>query len=414
MYPDGNGQWTKKVNGRRYRFGSWRTDPQGKAALKEWLDRKDAILAGLDNLRVSPGLATGLTVGELMRQFLARQRGAMLKGELSRRTYGDYMTELQDFAQTVGVKANAADMRPQHFGAYGTHLVTKRKLGRHARKRVIAYVKAMFNWGSGMGLIPAPTFGADFKAPDTTPAAIRQAKSRSGQVDHTNRVATGSEIDKLLAIARPQFRAIILMGANTGMGPADIGRLRWRDIDMDTGELNMPRGKTGADRRGYLWKRTRKALERVRTLKHNRKAIEKEGRDALVFVSRCGLPMYRDVEVLGKDGVSEGVRSSQAISITFRKLVKRAKIDDGLSFYRLRHTFKTFGKKANDRDALDLAMGHIPAGVGKIYDHENIGLPRLKAVAIAVKRGLWPKVKPQPEEGNRGSKKKVAADVAGA
>jgi integrase len=248
----------------------------------------------------------------------------------------------------------------------------------------------MFNWGSGEGLITVPTFGSGFAAPTTTPAALRKAKARTGEVDHSERVVTGDEIDKLIALAQPQFRAVILFGVNAGLGPADLGRLRWRDIDMTTGELNMPRGKTGADRRGYLWKMTRRALERVKTLKRNSQLIEREGQDALVFVSRRGLPMYRDTEII-EDGASVGVRSSQAISITFRKLVKRAELADGVTFYRLRHTFKTLGKKANDRDALDLAMGHIRPGQGAVYDHEKIELSRLRNVAVAVKNGLWAK-----------------------
>ena len=396
-----------------------RTDPKGESAIKEWVARKDAIHAGLDGLRVSRDPVDGLTLGELAGRFLVSQRDRMSTGELSAATYGDYVRELRLFTSTAGIQGLVAAMKPDHFAAYAKHLSVKRKLGPHARKRIIAYVKAMFHWGAAMGLHAAPTFGRDFRAPDTSPAATRKRKAREGEADHSDRILTGDELDRLLSVAPPQFRALILVGVNCGLGPADLGRLRWRDIDMGTGELDMPRGKTGADRRGYLWKRTRRALERVQTLKHNRLAIKRDGQDALVFVTRKGLPMYREVETFKTDDsgnkVSSGVKVSQAVSITFGRLVERAKLAGvGVTFYRLRHTFKTLGKQANDRDALDLAMGHIQPGIGKVYDHEEIGLDRLRRVSVAVKRRLWPKVKQRLVEGKRQRNREGSAAVAGA
>jgi integrase len=396
LFPHANGQWAKKffLNGKhalKY-FGPWSDDLKGERALLDYLARKDAILAGLDNLRVtSPG--EGMTLGELVGRYLDSRRQAMLAGELSGRMYGDYLAELHRFAKSVGEGAKVAAIRPEHFSAYAGTFTTIRHLGRHSRKRVIALVKAMLNWGAGMGFYPPPTYGNDFAAPSTTAAAIRQAKAREGKPDHSGRIVTGEEVDNIVLWFKrnPQFKAIVLMGVNCGLGPADIGRLRWRHFNIDTGELNMPRGKTGTDRRGYLWKRTRKALRRVATLKHNRLALEREGQDALVFWTRSGRQMYRETEII-KGDVSVDVKADQAISITFGKCTRKLKLD-GVSFYRLRHTFKTLGKKAKDRDALNLCMGHREPGIGTVYDHEEIEFARVKRVALAVKGQLWPKPK---------------------
>jgi integrase len=65
-----------------------------------------------------------------------------------------------------------------------------------------------------------------------------------------------------------------------------------------------------------------------------------------------------------------------------------------LSFYRLRHSFKTYAKGCGDRDAVDLAMGHKDVSIGKIYDHETISFSRTKRVGKVVYRRLWPKKKP--------------------
>jgi integrase len=394
IFPHPGGQWTKKVNGRSYYFGSWKNDPKGEAALEDWLARKDGILAGLDRLRVA-NAPEAITLGQLMKLFIENRRNAMLAGELAVPTYGDYVREIQTFVAAVGSDGQVSALTPAHFQEYANRMV-RRKLGRHSRRRVTAYVKAMLNWGAKNGFFPKPTYGTGFVAPDTSPDAMRQAKVRAGEKDYSRRIVTGEELTKLLDAANPLFKGIILMAINCGLGPADLGRLRWRHIDPLSGELNMPRGKTGTERRGYIWKCTRKALRRVRKLKHNRVAIEQDGQEALIFVSRTGLPMYRERELV-KDGVSVGTEICNSISGTFGRLARGLGME-GVTQYRLRHTFKTLGKRARDRDALNLCMGHRERSTGAIYDHEEIEFRRIKRVSMAVQRSLWPKPKPAATE----------------
>jgi integrase len=388
MFKHTGGQWTKKVKGRFYYFGEWKSDTNGDLALAEWLERKAGIEAGIDRLRVG-NTPDAMTLAELMKRFLANRRNAMVAGELSPTTYGDYMREIQAFGESVGDIAQVQALTPAHFAAYGKKLID-RGLGRHARRRVIAYCKAMLNWGTGEGYFPTPTYGSGFTAPDTSPDAMRQARSRAGKKDHSGRIVTGSEIDQIMAASAPLFKAITLLAINCALGPADLGRLRWRHLNMDTGELNMPRGKTGTERKGYLWKKTRKALRRAATLKHNKLAIENQGLEALVFITRTGLPMYRESEIL-QDKVSVGVEVCNPISATFNRKTRTLKLE-GVTLYRLRHTFKTLGKKARDKDALNLMMGHREGTTGEVYDHEEIDARRIKRVSVAVLHALWPQL----------------------
>jgi site-specific recombinase XerD len=83
---------------------------------------------------------------------------------------------------------------------------------------------------------------------------------------------------------------------------------------------------------------------------------------------------------------------------------------EGVSFYRLRHTFKTLGKKARDREVLDLMMGYKDTSTGKVYDHEEIGWRRVRRVARIVYRQLWPKIKQSADT----TPTNMTADVAGA
>jgi hypothetical protein len=93
LRPHRNGQWYKSVwnprikKSEQFYFGAWNDDRKGERALKDmeigWLARREAIKAGIDNLRVDPLAQTELTLGELMARFLAFKRGKVSSGELS-------------------------------------------------------------------------------------------------------------------------------------------------------------------------------------------------------------------------------------------------------------------------------------------------------------------------------------------
>jgi integrase len=390
LFPNLNGQWCCKVKGKPYYFGKWADDLKGERALADWTARQVGIHNGTDGLRAAPAVK-GMILSDLAGRFLTAKRTAMLADDLSKRSFGDYVQTIRQFVDATGEQAEVNALGPQHFQAFADALV-KRKLGRHARKRIIACIKAMLNYGADNGYFPRPTYGTGFKTLDCSPEAIRQEKRRAGVRDYSGRIITGTELDALVGGASPLFKAIVLLSVNCGLGPADIGRIQWNNIDMSTGELDMARPKTGAARRSYVWKRTRKALERVAKLKHNKAAIKRHGDEAMIFIGRRGLPLYREKEIV-KAGQSHGVKVANSISSTFNKLARSLKLK-GVSHYRLRHTFKTLGKKAGDRDALNLAMGHLEPGIGRVYDHETIPLARLKRVALAVKSALWPKPAP--------------------
>jgi integrase len=406
LQPNLNGQWSKKINQKPYYFGSWKDDPKGERAIREYNDRLPGILSGTDHLRALA--AKGLpTVGGIMSKYLGQCKLDVLSGGLSKATYGERIRELELFANWIHAETAVANLKPEHFAGYVQQLIEGRKLKARARKRVQAHVKTMFRWGAGNGHCPLPNFGSAMKAPSTTKQAIRKEKARAGIKDHSDRILTGAEIDKLLAASQPNMAAMILLGVNCGLGPADLGRMTWRHLDSQW--LNYPRHKTGNDRKGYLWKRTRDALERVRETKHAKLAIAKDGEDALVFITRKGLPYYRE-ELIQEDGKAVGVQIHNAVSITFGRTAKGPGME-GVTFYRLRHTFKTLGKRAKDIDALNLCMGHRGESTEATYDHESIRPARIKRVALKVKHRLWPR--PKRQEGIDGQTMRLVSDGPG-
>jgi len=93
--------------------------------LQDWNARQAAIMAGVDNLRVVP-IKNGMTLVDLMGRYLKAQRTAMLAGDLSKTTYGDYLRELPAFVASVGKDAVIAALIPHDLPAVKPLLVIRR------------------------------------------------------------------------------------------------------------------------------------------------------------------------------------------------------------------------------------------------------------------------------------------------
>lgn len=393
LFPHPNGQWCKKVNKIPYYFGSWKDDPKGEQAILNWKARQDDIRAGIDTPKPAVKTAVTLTLGRLKDEFLKDRAVQVSAGDLSPRTLADYQTEIATFVQAVGSTLQVAQIGPGHFKAYHDEtMIQKRKLGRHARKRIMAYIKAMFRWGHGNDdpKFPLPDFGNSFVAPDTSPEALSMAKERAGEADYSELIVTGDQINQMVKHSSVNMQAVILLGVNIGIGPADLGRLRWSDIDLEHGVFKKPRWKTGVKRRSYIWKRTRRVLIQIKLANQ---PVETD----LVFRTKFGKPFY--LETVGTD--SE-VTCHKVISNYIFGLVRRLRLKGidlkGVTHQRLRHTFATLGMKARDQEALDWAMGHKGnRRIGRIYTKGYI-LPfaRAKRLSRLVYKALWPTAKELP------------------
>jgi len=336
------------------------------------------------------------TLGDLVRDYLATRYQDMQTGKLTGSAYRTILSEVNRFGrwvmEHVGESATVNGMKVEFFSAFVTFLLTERKLGPHAEKRVKSLVKTMFKWAADNGRSTMPSFGTAWKAPNTSKAAMKKYRIRKGVKDTSDALWTGEQINQVIKLAPKNMKAMILLSINCGVGPADLGRLHWRHVNMDTGELNMPRGKTGQERHGYLWHRTRKLMLQTRQLKHNRLAYEREGKDALVFLTRVGLPFFREEEKI-VDGKVVDIRTQQSFGTTFRRLCKRAKIK-GLKLYQLRHTFATVARFVGPSEVVNYMMGHTADMVKDTYDHTGANyaqwkFKKVKVVSVRVKRQLW-------------------------
>ncbi|MGE5607912.1 MAG: tyrosine-type recombinase/integrase [Bacillota bacterium] len=370
-----NGQWRKIVKGQPYYFGSWRTDPKGENALRLWLARKEAILAGLYRVDTTPSnTANDLTVGELVNKYLAIRGRDVEAGRIAPGTYGDYMANLKDFADFVGPRVKVAILKPGHFSAYRATLEL-RKLGAHATRRVIVNVKTAFKYAVDDGWITSICFGRAFVAPQTDSEAVALSCLRAGKENRTERILVRREVRRLLRATtfKPKWRAIVLLMLNAAMNPAEIARLKWAEINFKSGRLRRRRWKTGILQEAYLWKITRKALE----------ALPRDDAE-WVFVRPNGQLLVNTEPVKGKKGSGEEaivhIRRSNRISRPFRDLAEAAGIER-ITPYTLRRTARTVAAHCPDDNAAKRMMGQRLTGRDNTYIKGRFPLARLKAIA---------------------------------
>ena len=361
LFPHGNGQWAKKIRGKHVFFGVWATPD---AALEKWLDQRDDLLAG----RKPRASGDGLTVRDLANRFLTAKRILADSGEIRQRTWRDYHSACERVVRVLGGNRLVTDLASDDF--QGLRAEISQTWGPVALKTEIQRIKGLFKYGYDAGLIDRPIrFGPMFKPP-------------SNRVIQTNRASKGArmfeatEIHQMLDAARPQLRAMILLGVNCGFGNNDCSLLPQSALDLDRAWLDFPRPKNGTPRRCPLWKETVEALKAAIAV---RPAPKNPADDNLAFLTRPGNRWVRLSGNFWADNVG---------TMTCRLLTDLGLKRPGLSFYALRHTFETVGGEFLDQIGVDSIMGHADGTMASAY-RERVTDARLRAVADHVRHWLF-------------------------
>lgn len=364
------GQWCKKIKGRLYYFGK-----DADSALTKYLEDRDDLQAGRTPRSKLKG---GLTVVDMVNQFLTSKKTDLGLGTISARTFNDYYRagdSLSDFFHQTLV----ANLRPDDFDRYKAKLSKTR--GVVSISNSILRTRIIFNWAFQNELIDKPVrFGTSFKQPNKT--ALRRAKT-------TGKTFEADELRTLINAANQPLKAMILLGINCGFGQTDVANLPVGAIDLKGGWIQFPRPKTAIPRRAPLWPETLAALQEAIA---DRPKAKDEADGTLAFITQRGACWIRGIQ--HEDG---RVVFTDAVAQEFRKLLLRLKLKRRGSFYNLRHTFATSAASANDREAADLIMGHTDPSMGAHYV-ERFPDARLKAVTDCVHNWLFAEPKNESTE----------------
>ncbi len=241
-------------------------------------------------------------------------------------------------------------------------------------------IKAFLNWASGDDekLIPKPEYGKRFVV---SKKSLRKLRNDKGRLD-----LPSQDILRIIEASSIQYKPIVLLGINCGMGQKDISDLLARDLPKLDGDVywRSDRGKNGGIRKFWLWPETAKAIAEYQAYMKRLRAIDK-GRarkpewEKLLFRTAQGNAWVTEGDGVCKDG----------IGWQFRKLRKELGISRG-TFYDLRRTFETVANETLDQMAVNLVMGHVPPDDDMPSRYlQNIANERIRLVCAHVRKWLF-------------------------
>ncbi len=328
------GQYCKKIKGKLYYFG---TDK--KTALNRYLEQAAYLHAG----KLPKPKCTGdaLSIKTLCNLYLDHQESRSMIGEIKLLHLYDQTSLLRGFVRFAGPNRAVSDISTVDLQNYRKKLIKASKSPNTINNRIAA-VKAMYNWALNNEII------------DNSPRL--KAVKKITPPKQEKPTFTVRQIQKLLQHASNQVKAMIWLGLNCGFGCTDCAELRWKNLDLQNGRVNFPRGKTSINRNLPLWPETVQAIKNV------------PNKGDLIFYTRRGNPWVRIIRSPEKDG-TEKYTKDDAVSKEFSKLLKKVGIraPRGVGFYTLRRTAATLAAASGDPFAVQKLLGHTDVKMASTY-----------------------------------------------
>jgi integrase len=349
MFAHNSGKWAKKIKGQTYYFGRWDAPDKALAEYQKFMAKRQ----GGPVLVVS----SGKTVRYCCNLFLTHYAAKVESGEKRPRTFADLKRTCARMVRVFGPDVDLESLSIDDFARFKSDVAAT--WNPVAVGNEITRAKSVLNWLAKNKHTAAIDVGPDFRKP---PRIVARRYRRT----LAKKMYSSKEIRAIMDEAGVHLRAMILLGINCGYQNADCETLTIEQATLatQTGWLDVPRSKTEVDRRAYIWKETRLAIERSLARRH---ASSSEA----FFVLPDGKPFSA---------------SNCDIAKRFRSARDYAGIRQG-GYSWLRKTFETVAGASKDQVAVDYIMGHVDATMAGVYRQE-IQDDRLIAVAKVVHRWM--------------------------
>ncbi|MGE0879600.1 MAG: tyrosine-type recombinase/integrase [Acidimicrobiia bacterium] len=188
-------------------------------------------------------------------------------------------------------------------------------------------------------------------------------------------IATIAEVDRLVAIAEPHLKALVLMATYTSLRLGELSALTRRHLDLEKATVTVTSSASEladgtriiGDPKSYAGRRTVSVPAAILPmLADHLDAFAEPGRDGLVFVGPKGGPLRRG-----------------NFNHTWRKLAHEAGLE-GLRFHDLRHTGNTLAAMtgASTKELMS-RMGHSSTRAALGYQHATEERERLIASKLS-------------------------------
>ena len=328
------GQYCKKIRGKLYYFGA-----DKRRALERY--RREATDPHSGRATHLRNADAEMTLRSLCNLYLEHQLARVNAGDLTERYYADQVKSLRKSASHTGPSCWISSVRTIDLQDYRNMLI--QKYGTPAGANLnIAIMKAMFNWARKNDVLQSiPNIDAAAKL-----RTIKKEKS----------LFNSTEIRQLATNASNATRAMMWLGLNCGFGCTDRAELKWEDLDLRSGRVNLSCKKAGSSRNLPLWPETIDAL----------KSTPKLGER--VFYAKRGNPWVRVIKTTdGKNAVK--YPRYDAVSAMFSKLLKKSgiKTEKGVNFCTLRRTAATLTAMSGDPFAVQQLLGRADLKMATTY-----------------------------------------------
>jgi integrase len=297
---------------------------------KALADRDGGLIFDAENLTVS--------------EYLDRWLRDSVRGSVRPNTYKSYGQQVRCYLKPSLGRMKLRKLSPMHVqGMY------REMQDRGLSARTVQYTHAVLH----RALKQARRWGVVGRnvAEDVDPPQVKREEMRPLNPDQTRALLKAAEGNRL--------DALYIVAIHTGMRPGEILALKWDDVDLDSGTLQVNRALSGGEFTAPKTARSRRRIKltagSVKALRaHRKRQLEERMQHAglwqdygLVFPSTVGTPLnHRNL-----------VRS-------FKALLKRAGLSQAVRLYDLRHTCAT----------LLLSRNVHPKYVQELLGHASIAL----------------------------------------
>lgn len=320
--------WVDTAEGpqRRYITGETREDVAEKLA-KAISDRADGLVFD----------AGSTTTGE----YLTRWLSDSVRGTVQGSTYRSY-GRVVDGHLVPGVgRVKLAKLRPDHIRRLYRSMLDAGKA-----TRTVQYAHTLLKRALAQAVM-------DGLIPRNAAEAVRPPKLKRDEIQPLN----ADQVRALLDASDERSRALYTVAVRTGMRPGEILALRWSDVDLEAGTVQINRALSEGEFSTPKTPRSRRRISlspaTVAALKaHRKRQLEERMAKAglwedhgLVFPSSVGTP-----------------KSQRNLNREFKNAAKRAGLPDHFKLYDLRHTCAT----------LLLARNVHPKYVQELLGHASI------------------------------------------
>ena len=221
-------------------------DLRNAATLRSEIDSKDALEITQLRALLAPHKAT---LSEAVHDFLAHKHSAVASAKLAADVVEEYLATFEKPEDDAHLKTARSILRK--FGrSFGKNMaqISVRELDQYlrgvstsgrTRNNHLNYLRTFFLWAQKYGgyLPQGPLKIQDIK------------KYPVKAVDPSNAIMKPEDLEKLLQAADADIVPSIVIGAFAGVRNAEIGRLRWEDINMNDGVIVLSPSITKTQRR---------------------------------------------------------------------------------------------------------------------------------------------------------------------